>query len=135
MDLDETMRLKHAYTEILRRNEGLVTCSVAAFAHERMFELLRSRHTVCPARVALFSSVDQYIGALFVQPMTVFVHAKKIWEVVDEDLSMCSVDVADGFCLELNYYDEGNRYVADGVYQMTGWGAFSDVPEMMRRAP
>jgi hypothetical protein len=125
LGLEDTMRLKQRFVEILRSRISVKRCSVPAFSHETMFGQLKSWNPGGPPRVVLFSSLDQYIGGLQLPPDVVFARAKDIWGVVGEDLSMCSEDLSHGFCLELNYYDEADRYVADGVYQMIGWGVFS----------
>lgn len=125
LGLEDTADLKEKFIEVLRSDPSVEKSSIAAHAHEGMFERLKSTGVHEPSRVILFSNVDAYIGGLRVPPDVVLAHAKEVWELVGEDLSMCSEDLVHGFRLELNYYDEAARYVADGVYQMAGWGAFS----------
>jgi len=129
--LEETERLKQRFVERLRSGVSINKYSLPAHLHEPMFAQLKLRSAVGPARVILFSNVDQYIGAVYVPSDVVLSHAKEMWDLVGEDLSMCSDDLSDGLCLELNYYDDAGRYVADGVYQVAGWGAFSTLPEMI----
>jgi hypothetical protein len=130
VDLEDTERLKNRFVEILRSGTSIKKCSLPAHLNETMFEQLKLRSAVGPARVILFSDVDHYIGAVHVPSDVVLSHAREIWELVGEDLSMCSDDLSHGLCLELNYYDQAGRYLADGVYQVTAWGAFSILPDM-----
>lgn len=76
--------------------------------------------------VILFSSVDRYIGALRLPLKYLLNNIEKIWGVVEDDLSVASIDLEHGVCLELNFYRCDGIYIKDGIYQLTAWGVFQD---------
>lgn len=74
-------------------------------------------------RAILLHSMDEYTGAVWVQADTVLANAFAVWTIVDEDLALCSYDLADGFCLEVDHYHwpDGPE---DDEYTVTAWGRF-----------
>jgi hypothetical protein len=52
--------------------------------------------------------------------------------VVEQDLGLATPQLADGLCLELNYYDGVGSYVQEGIYELTAWGVFRGLPEPPR---
>jgi len=75
--------------------------------------------------VILFSSVDQFAGAVRVPADCVLRNAMAAWEVVKEDLSLATEDLQHGLCLEENVYTYSGEYVREGLYELTAWGVFA----------
>jgi hypothetical protein len=48
-----------------------------------------------------------------------------VWDLVENDLMVVTDDLANGLCLEINYYTREGEYAKDGVYAMTTWGVFA----------
>lgn len=75
--------------------------------------------------VILFSSVDQFVGAVRVPADCVLRNAMAVWEVIKEDLSLATEDLQHGLCLEENFYNLSGEYVREGLYELTAWGVFA----------
>ena len=70
----------------------------------------------------LFHHFNEYIGAVVVPVSNVLDNPVQVWGVVEEDLCLCTSELSDGFCLELNHYA---HKIAD--YEVTAWGIFAEV--------
>jgi hypothetical protein len=79
--------------------------------------------------VILFSSVDQYLGAVQLPASVALSNFLAIWKVVEEDFCISTLDSKNGLCLERNFYDEGGNHVKDGVYELIAWGLFGNVAQ------
>src|SRR5207249_3292230 len=77
--------------------------------------------------LVLFSSVDEYIGAIRLPAGVVLTRFQAVWEVVEEDFLVSTLDLGSALCVELNFYDVEGRYVRDGVFEVAGWGVFADI--------
>ena len=62
------------------------------------------------------------IGALRISARPVLLNAFQVWAVVREDLCLCTPDLADGLCLELNHLDWTGAH--SDTYELTSWGQF-----------
>jgi hypothetical protein len=74
--------------------------------------------------VVLFSSVDQFVGAVRIKADCVLQNAMRVWHVVGEDLSAVTDDLHHGLCLEENFYTDEGEYVREGLYELSVWGEF-----------
>ena len=76
------------------------------------------------SEVVLFHSMDKYIGAYLINAETIIKNLEAIWVVTEEDLSFAIPDLANGFCLERNFYGPNGDYFPDGLLELTCWGKF-----------
>jgi hypothetical protein len=124
---EETAILKAQFFSKVR-HEGGDTVNLN-WPKGRLREVLDYLEDICievgESPVVLFSSVDHLIGAVRVPADRVLGNAMSVWEVVKNDLCLATEDLAGGLCVEQNYYDLQGEYVAEGVYELTGWGDFS----------
>jgi hypothetical protein len=81
---------------------------------------------VGPLPVVLFSSVDQFIGAIRLPADCILRNVISVWKVVEEDLCVTTEDLQHGLCLEENYYTRLGDYKKEGVYELTLWGMFAE---------
>lgn len=73
--------------------------------------------------VILFSSVDEYSGAVQLLLTPALLNVEIVWEVVGEDLCIATGDNQDGLCLEESDYDSDGNYLPEGMYERTAWGS------------
>jgi hypothetical protein len=80
-----------------------------------------------PESVVLFSKDDEVLGGLRISPATVLAHAREVWEVIEWDLALATVDLEHGLCLERNQlHEEADGTVSHAdIYELTAWGAFA----------
>lgn len=84
-------------------------------------------------RLVLFSSVDEYLGAVELPAAVITSGFRAIWDVVEEDFCVTTADLKDGLCVELNFYDADGKYVQEGVWEVTCWGAFEEVVKAIEK--
>jgi hypothetical protein len=128
LSLDATEQLKRAFVNHLRSGEFHYREWPTA-QKDDLLGFLRglSRH-VGSLDVVLFSDVDEYIGAARVRTDAVLEHPMRLWEFVGNDLALATPDLSSGLCVEMNYYTSEGEYNRDGIYSVTGWGAFGVTP-------
>jgi uncharacterized protein YpmB len=69
-------------------------------------------------------SVDRLIGACIVDAAAVLEHAADVLKVVNDDVNLVTMDLADGLSLQGNYYSVHGLYVKEGVIDLWVWGRF-----------
>jgi hypothetical protein len=116
-------------TETIRRRfvERLKSESTRRFWDRSQVEELASflrctADCISNDKVLLLSSNDYYIGAALVNAKIVLCNAISGWRIVKNDLCLLTMNITDGLCLEINYYN--NDGVRDGIYELTVWGEF-----------
>ncbi len=116
--LEKTDQLREAFFKMITENEGNTRIT---WSGDKTIEVMRIISEIrCPgAKVVVFHQYDKFTGALIVDPKAVLSHVQDIWPIVDQDLSLCTETLDDGFCLEFNHY--GNH----DEYELTTWGFFS----------
>lgn len=132
LSLEETENLKKAFSEQVRKAQ-------LGQAEKRFFHkywpktswegvgnvLSNLSIRVGSTSVALFSSVDKDVGAILVPADLILAHAESVWNVVGEDLQITTLNLENGLCLELNFFDETGDYMKAGIYELTSWGIFA----------
>lgn len=126
LSLKETEDLKKAFFEKLKDGAAVVRRYWPQNAFDEVVAYLCDLEAhISTMTVVLFSSMDQYIGAVKLSAEIVLIHAEAIWKVVNENLCVTTLDLQHGLCLEFNFYTEEGEYVKEGVYELITWGAFS----------
>jgi hypothetical protein len=125
LPLDDTEALKRAFVERLQSTE----VSYREWPLDQKDEVIgevRARIGRAELRdVVLFSSVDEFVGAARITTDGVTRDPMAVWDLVENDLMVVTDDLANGLCLEINYYTREGEYAKDGVYAMTTWGVFA----------
>lgn len=123
LDLDRTESLRDQFFGTIRRPKGAFRGYWPAMRRDAIESVLHKlSQNAGDSSIILFSSVDRRIGAVQIAAHSVLTRPFDVWEVVQQDLSFCTFDLANGLCLELNHLDwTGNH--AD-TYEMTSWGQF-----------
>jgi hypothetical protein len=128
LTLEETEELKRKFFERVKSKNN---CFHRYWPQEALRDIASLLKGLGPAAysttVALFSNVDKYIGAVSLPAGRVLSNPEAVWKVVDEDLSITTLDLQHGLCLEYNFYTDGGEYIREGFYELTAWGVF--VPE------
>jgi hypothetical protein len=125
LPIERTMELKRAFfTKVKARSEESSRCWDKQERDTVVSHLLNACVEVRSISVVLFSSVDQFVGAVRVPADSVLRNAMSVWEVVKEDLSLTTEDLQHGLCLEENFYTTSGDYVRGGLYELTAWGVF-----------
>lgn len=75
----------------------------------------------------LFSSADKYLGAVQMPASVALSNFTAVWKVVEEDFCLVTLDLENGLCVEVNFYDERGNYTKDGIYKLSAWGVFASV--------
>lgn len=131
LPLEETEDLKHAFFVALKERCSYLEHWPASALTEIATLLSIMAADVGSLPIVLFSSVDQYIGALQLPASAVLENSLATWRVVEEDLRFATIDMKSGLCLEFNDYTEiGERIVRD-MYELGSWGNF--VPKAENR--
>jgi hypothetical protein len=128
LSIEQTQVLKRAFfikvkSESQRRR---LTWERPAWEH-LLAHLLDVCINVRTMPIVLFSSIDQFIGAIRLPADCVLRNVLAIWEVVGEDLSLTTDDLQHGLCLEENFYTPSGDYMKEGVYELIAWGRFERV--------
>ena len=125
LTLEKTEALKQSFFEKIKIDKNIVHKSWPVDRLKEIMSLIGdltiSYHDVS---VVLFSSVDQYIGAICLKVSEIFPNLEAIWNVIGEDLSVTTEDLKSGICLESNFYTETGEYRKDGVFKSSTWGSF-----------
>jgi hypothetical protein len=124
VSIDDTQRLKpiafkRSASRQAYRQEWLVPDKAACF---QALEPIASKTE--SLEVVLFHPDDETTGAIVV-PAGAVLRGSKAWDLELSDLFIITKDGATGLRLEFNYYDWRDRYVKDGVLQLTAWGQLS----------
>jgi len=121
--LDRTQNLKAGVFERLRTKEGTVCVTSSKISLDEIAAILNGVSLILQSTlVLLFSSVDQFIGAVQLPANVLLPHFKQVWQVVDEDFIVVTNDAMSGLCIERNFYDKNSSYVREGVYEVFIWG-------------
>lgn len=86
-------------------------------------------HARNPA-VILFSSIDEFVGAVRIPADAVLKNALPVWEVVKDDLCLTTEDLQHGLCLEENFYTPSGNHVREGFFELTAWGQFTGLASL-----
>lgn len=131
LDLDATAELKASFVNaLLKHNKGpFKRFWPKDSVNEVTIHLLTLAERVGAMPVVLFSKVDDLIGAVELPAERVLPHALAVWRVVEYDLSLVTRDVQHAMCLEETQYSASGEYLSAGMYEFTGWGAFSPRPD------
>jgi hypothetical protein len=129
LEKPRTKELKEAFFSMVRDRRDAVRVCRGVDEKHRVREYFA---TISPAiwtrHVALFSSRDEYYGAVRVPAQWVLKNPFDIWKVTEQDLSVAAEDLSSGLCLEYNYYNRHGQYMAEGVYEVTAWGELIGKP-------
>jgi hypothetical protein len=125
VSIDRTRQLKEQFADRLKQQDSshrlFWNKDDVMSLHRHLSEVSSA---VCGMEIVLFSSVDQFIGAVRMSAKQVLQNAASVWAVVGEDLSLASESMDDGMCLEESFYRSDGEYVHDGLYELTTWGRF-----------
>jgi len=125
LSIEKTEELKRAFfTKVKNEEETFKTYWKKQDRDGLIAQLLDKCIDVRFLPVILFSSVDQFVGAVRVPADCILRNAMSVWIVTGEDLSMATEDLQHGLCLEENYYTPTGEYVPEGAYELTTWGMF-----------
>ena len=126
LELVETKRIRTLFYDRVKFRENCLfkEWSIDCFEEVTNY-LLEVDKAAGSVEVYLLSDVDTYIGALQIHSSIVFYNVHSVWELVHDDLSLTSLNLQDGLCLERNYYSNSGEYHRDGLYQLTSWGSFN----------
>jgi hypothetical protein len=125
LGLEETDRLKDAYFRRVREapaREHLYWTDPMLVAFEA--GLARLVQTVGTLPTVMFSSVDEYLGAVMLPAKAILEHWNRAWTVVDHDLCITTDSAAHGLCLEKNHIDEQGMCHPQSFFEATSWGNF-----------
>lgn len=126
LSIEKTEELKVAFfTKLRDGTEALKVNWIKQEQTELLTHLLDVSVAVGALQVVLLSSVDRFIGGVYLPANCVLRNVMATWKVVEEDLSMATEDLQHGFCLEENFYTPAGHYVAEGIYDISAWGAFA----------
>ena len=122
VDVQVTLGLKVAFFEKLK--SGRVDFH-RYWPREKFADILDllSPLTLPDQKMVLFSSVDEYLGAVQLPIRLVLNNVAAVWRVVEQDLCVISDGGQSGLCLEENYYDSEGTYIKEGIYELTAWGS------------
>jgi hypothetical protein len=127
IDVSETARLKSAFVaKLLDKDCPPVTDQWTKDRESEAYAVVAEIGRQCVGiKVALFSSVDELIGACTVDASAVLIHAADVWKVVKDDVNLVTMDLADGLSLQQNYYSTDGVFVKGGVIDLSVWGRFA----------
>lgn len=126
LSLDETDTMRAVFYERLRDKSITTSGNWPLEQGNALFGCLAAAGDAWKGiDLILFSCVDDTVGAVRAPGDLVLKNARAVWDVVGEDFRVASVEMANGLCLGVEYYTVTGRYVASGVYELAGWGAFS----------
>jgi hypothetical protein len=125
LSLEKTEEVKRAFFIKVKEEQAIKAWWEKHEKETLLFHLLDICADVRTLIVILFSSVDQFIGAVRVPADSILENAMAVWEVVKEDLSLATEDLQHGLCLEENPYTPSGKYVREGMYELTIWGLFA----------
>jgi hypothetical protein len=127
LSVELTARLKGAFYQRVKDDRTLFHKEWSVDEFDRMKDFIgKIGGRVGSMKAVLFSSKDTLTGAVVVPAARVLLNVQRIREMLEEDVSLTTRDLENGFCLEFNYYDEHGRYVEHGTYLLTTWGSFSE---------
>jgi hypothetical protein len=123
LSLAETQSLRGAFFEKVRGASDVHRTFWNTDRSEALWSAVgRASSGVEGMDAILFHHFNEYVGAVVVPVSNVLANPEQVWGVVEEDLCLCTSEISDGFCLELNHY--GHK-IAD--YEVTAWGIFAEV--------
>jgi len=129
LDVEETARLKSTFWEDAAQAQSL---SIPAH-HERVAELCSPRLNAIfisltsnwgDEKIALFSSLDDVVGAVVVPLHYVLDKYENIWAHLQQDLCMISTTSRSGLRLEESFSDEEGFYTGSRSYDIWLWGHY-----------
>ena len=127
LHLEQTDKIKERFFNFVKNGSGF-KCYFSRENIDRFFIRLEEKDfNEIDERLLLFGSFDEYVGALLVPLSFVYNNKNTIFEFVEQDLAMATIDLTHGFCLELNYYDQDGTYVKEGIFELTAWGFFEEI--------
>jgi hypothetical protein len=126
LSVEKTQELKSAFFDKVKNDRKAIK---AFWERQDKDDLVAHLFDVCidvrSLPVILFSSVDEFIGAVRVPAECILRNAMSVWRVVEEDLSLATDDLQSGLCLEENFYAPTGEYVKTGGFEIAAWGAFA----------
>ena len=125
LDLDKTEELRISFFDHVRNFEGNPQFASTSALRDLKLDLQNRLSQVDNFEVALFHSMDQFVGALLTQVNIILNNLEPIWGVVEEDLCLATLDLTSGICLEQNFYGPNANYFPDGLLELTCWGKFA----------
>jgi hypothetical protein len=123
LDTCKTKEIRDAFFSMIRDRRDVVRLNWGWDEKDRVLKYIATiPAAMWTKQVALFSSRDEYYGAVRIPASWILKNPFAVWKVTEEDLSIATEDLSSGFCLGRNYYDLEEQYVAEGVYELTAWG-------------
>jgi len=126
LGIEETVQLKKSFFDVVKKKHSTLSICWDCNEQNYLLDYLNLLETTIKYdRVILFHSQDEFFGAVQIAMAAVLRNPLAVWQVVKDDLALASDNISSGLCVEKGYYELDGKYVAEGVYELTAWGAFA----------
>ena len=127
LSLEESDVLTSQLTALLTNNDDrLRRLNPATDRIPSLFQDFKKLGSLMQGETLTLIPMESSIVGVLRVPAPVILHtAEKLYDFLDQYLSLATVNLKDGLVLERDFYDLTGAYVRDGVYGLTLWGRFA----------